>query len=75
MGSRLKISDRFILDGEQIRPKYSQKYVDRMMEEFKTVLEKENATYIQNKAYRKFKKEVKEKGTCFEHRPTTIIFE
>lgn len=72
--SKLKISDRFILDGEQVRPKYSQKYVDSMLSDFKWILENENAAYIKNKAYRKFKKEIKEKGTVIEEKQTTIDF-
>lgn len=72
--SKLKISDRFILDGEQVRPKYSQKYVDSMLSDFKWILENENAAYIKNKAYRKFKKEIKEKGTMIEEKQTTIDF-
>ncbi len=72
--SKLKISDRFILDGEQVRPKYSQKYVDSMLSDFKWILENENAAYIKNKAYRKFKKEIKEKGTMIQDKQTTIDF-
>ncbi len=72
--SKLKISDRFILDGEQVRPKYSQKYVDSMLSDFKWILENENAAYIKNKAYRKFKKEIKEKGTTIQDKQTTIDF-
>ncbi len=72
--SKLKISDRFILDGEQVRPKFSQKYVDSMLSDFKWILENENATYIKNKAYRKFKKEIKEKGTTIQDKQTTIDF-
>lgn len=70
----MKICDRFILDGEQIRPKYSQKYLDSVLDDFKKILETENAAYIKNKAYRKFKKEVKDKGMCFKHSPRTIDF-
>jgi hypothetical protein len=72
--SRMKISDRFILDGESIKPKYSQKHVDSMMDEFKGILEMENTTYIRNKAYRKFKKEVKDKGMVYEHRDVVLDF-
>ncbi len=72
--SKLKISDRFILDGEQVRPKYSQKYVDSMLSDFKWILENENAAYIKNKAYRKFKKEIKKKGTMIQDKQTTIDF-
>ena len=69
----IKLSNKFIYN-DGIKPKYTQKHIDMMLEEFKCVLIDENKKYIESKSLKKLKKKHQKGGVNVEHRKVIVEF-
>ena len=71
----LGISDKFIFDGEEKKPKYTDKHISMMLDEFQSVLREENDKYIESKSYKKFKQKIKENTFSIDKKNVIINFD